>query len=313
MRFSITLSALALSSVTLATLPVPTGGPLLSHKPAIGAFTRLGCFTDSVHARVLNGAGGVLGDFSGQTLDKCAATCTTRGYSLFGVEYGGECWCDNTLASTSTKVGDEECNLLCPGDVNQYCGAGDRLELYQLTNLVSTTSSAIVPSTTSVAVSTTLSISTTSVVPLPTPAPGYFYLQSSQPGSYLQSSTYDFALSSASSAGQFAVYSGAYLSQRLPSGEIYYAQVTNSNPATNIFLSVRWQRYPGDNGIFSVNGGGQLEWYGSGVNRPSRASFWRCAGEVGLKINTRGFEEVPAGCVELFVSEDLFPCIWNND
>lgn len=311
MLSSITLPAFALASLAIASTPVPTGGPDLSHKATIGAFTRLGCFTDSVHARVLNGQGGVLGDFAGQTLDKCAATCTGRGYSIFGVEYGGECWCDNVLASTSTIVGDEECNFICPGDINQYCGAGDRLELYKLTSLVSSTSSSVVFTTTtsiSSSISTTLSTSTTTpAAPLPTLPPGYFWLQASNPStSYLQSSTSDFSLGPAPSAGQFALYAGAYLSQRLPSGEIYYAQVSNASPVTNIFLSVRWQRFPGDNGIFSVNGAGELEWYGSGVTRPNRASFWKCEGESGLKINTRGFDEgsVPVGCAEVIVSEN---------
>lgn len=301
------LFVFALVALTQATPPVPTGGPLLSHKPTIGQFTRLGCYTDSVHARVLNGQGGVLGDFEGQTLDKCAATCTSRGFSLFGVEYGGECWCDNVLASTSAKVADEECNFICPGDINQYCGAGDRLELYELTSLISTTSTGATPSTTVPPISTTLStsvVSTSSVAPLPSAVPGYVFLRAStSPNTYLQSSTSDFTLSSPSSAGQFAVLSGAYLSQRLPNGEIYYAQVTNSPPSLVVFLNVRWQRYPGDNGIFRFDGG-VLTWVGSGVNRPNRASFWECEGVSGLRINTRGFDEsgVPAGCVEVFVS-----------
>ena len=308
MHLQLTFSILMLITLTRATTPVPTGGPHLTHEPTIGAFTRLGCYTDSVHARVLNGHGGVHGDSTGQTLDKCAATCTSLGYSLFGVEYGGECWCDSVLASTSSKVADVECTFICPGNVNQYCGAGDRLELYKLTSLIGTkTISSATPSTTSSRISTTLSTSiksTTSVIPLPSPSPGYYYFRSSNsPNLYLQSSTSDFTLSGPSSTGQFAIYSGAYLTQLLPNGDIYYAQVTNTNTALVTFLNIRWQRYPGDNGIFSLGGPGLLTWVGSGVSRPNAASFWQCEGVAGLRINTRGFEEggIPAGCVEVFV------------
>src|SRR5688572_9289805 len=42
-------------------------------------------------------------------------------------------YCGNSLASSSDEAPLEECNMLCGGDASQYCGAGNRLELYSTT------------------------------------------------------------------------------------------------------------------------------------------------------------------------------------
>jgi len=39
-------------------------------------------------------------------------------------------WCGNSFGNGSTSVPDTECNVLCPGNVNQFCGAGNRLSVY---------------------------------------------------------------------------------------------------------------------------------------------------------------------------------------
>jgi hypothetical protein len=45
-----------------------------------------GCYTEATSGRALTGA--TKTDYSGMTLDVCAAFC--RGFSMWGVEYGGE-------------------------------------------------------------------------------------------------------------------------------------------------------------------------------------------------------------------------------
>jgi hypothetical protein len=62
------------------------------------------------------------------TLESCASFCSD--YHYFGTEYGGECYCGNTLASSSTNASLSDCSMPCTGNAYQYCGAGDRLELY---------------------------------------------------------------------------------------------------------------------------------------------------------------------------------------
>lgn len=55
-------------------------------------------------------------------------------YAYYGVEYGIECWYGNTLRKGSTQVADDECTKPCPGDAEQTCGGGMRLNLWRRTD-----------------------------------------------------------------------------------------------------------------------------------------------------------------------------------
>ena len=68
-------------------------------------------------------------------------------YSHFGVEYGGECYCGDVINTGSVLATLSDCSFICPGNAYEYCGAGNRLEMYELTSLVS--SSSVVQSTSS--------------------------------------------------------------------------------------------------------------------------------------------------------------------
>lgn len=62
------------------------------------------------------------------TLESCATFC--KNYKYFGTEYGGECYCGDSLASSSASAPLGDCNMVCTGNPLEYCGAGNRLELY---------------------------------------------------------------------------------------------------------------------------------------------------------------------------------------
>lgn len=62
------------------------------------------------------------------TLESCAAFCGS--YAYFGVEYGDECYCGNTLGTGSVIAANTDCSMLCPGNQLELCGAGNRLSLY---------------------------------------------------------------------------------------------------------------------------------------------------------------------------------------
>lgn len=47
-------------------------------------------------------------------------------------------YCGNSLDAGSVPAPLAECNMLCAGDPYEYCGAGNRLELYRLANATST-------------------------------------------------------------------------------------------------------------------------------------------------------------------------------
>ncbi|KAH7330380.1 hypothetical protein BKA65DRAFT_565638 [Rhexocercosporidium sp. MPI-PUGE-AT-0058] len=135
----------------------------------IGAYNYAGCYSDSQAARSLIGKQTASATVS---LDTCATFCS--GYSFFGVEYANECYCSNTLASTSALKPDADCSMNCAGNSTQFCvllisliGAGSRLSLY-IKNSTSIPSSS--PSS-----STSKPSSTSSTVgPSVTPAAGAY-------------------------------------------------------------------------------------------------------------------------------------------
>ena len=57
------------------------------------------------------------------TVEKCAVACGKFAY--FGVEYGRECYCADTMHLGSLVAGEEECSFPCPGNSGQTCGAGN--------------------------------------------------------------------------------------------------------------------------------------------------------------------------------------------
>jgi hypothetical protein len=127
------VSSLSTTSTVLSTssssslLPAYTS---LSHKPTIGSYYYYGCYQEGTGVRALSGK--VTYDYVGMTLESCAASCT--GFTFWGVEYGGECYCGNTLDATSLVAtnGPADCSFVCPGQAYEYCGAGNLLELYKL-------------------------------------------------------------------------------------------------------------------------------------------------------------------------------------
>jgi hypothetical protein len=113
------LSVYAVSNYTAPSIPSTVAG-----------YAYAGCYTESTTGRALASATKV--DYSAMTLDTCAAFC--KGYSMFGVEYAGECRCGNTLGAGSVVApgGDAECTTTCPGNYTQLaCGAGKRFNLYK--------------------------------------------------------------------------------------------------------------------------------------------------------------------------------------
>ena len=63
------------------------------------------------------------------TVERCAAYC--KNFAIFGVEYGRECYCGNSLNPGSVPATNTDCSFKCPGDAAETCGAGNRLDLYK--------------------------------------------------------------------------------------------------------------------------------------------------------------------------------------
>ncbi|RDL33881.1 WSC containing protein [Venustampulla echinocandica] len=115
-----------------STTPAAPAAPV--HVPAAGGYTRTGCYTEGNGTRALSGAEEV--NYATMTVEICAAFCATGSFQVMGVEYGGECYCGSLTqfsASGSVVAPDSECSMLCAGNSTEYCGAGNRLDLYQTT------------------------------------------------------------------------------------------------------------------------------------------------------------------------------------
>lgn len=71
----------------------------------------LGCYTDSVGTRTLPGS-----TYNGNAMteESCVSFCQSHGYPYAGTEYGGECYCGASLASTGTVASGSDCNVSFP-------------------------------------------------------------------------------------------------------------------------------------------------------------------------------------------------------
>lgn len=109
------------------------------------------------------------------SVSNCVAACQGAGYSLAGVEYSGECYCDNTISNGGTLApeGVSGCSMLCNGNFSEYCGGPSRLDVYDFnktvtlppwnTTSLSSTSSVVSSSSTRVIITTTSQSSSTLV------------------------------------------------------------------------------------------------------------------------------------------------------
>ncbi|EPE28663.1 Quinoprotein alcohol dehydrogenase-like protein [Glarea lozoyensis ATCC 20868] len=124
------------TSSSSSAAPTPTGPTV---KQVVGSYSFQGCYNEiTVGGRALQPTTTFADD--GMTLEACSAFCTGKTY--FGVEYGRECYCGNTLSPDSKLVANQaDCNFLCPGDKYSYCGAGNRIQLYALTPSASSSTS----------------------------------------------------------------------------------------------------------------------------------------------------------------------------
>jgi len=96
--------------------PTSTGGPQL--KQTVSNYVFQGCYTEATNGRALSTK--TYANDS-MTLESCAAFCFPN--SMFGVEYGRECYCGNKLSVGSVYATDQgDCSFLCPGDNTEYCG-----------------------------------------------------------------------------------------------------------------------------------------------------------------------------------------------
>ncbi|KAF4569998.1 hypothetical protein EYR40_008982 [Pleurotus pulmonarius] len=100
--------------------------PVLVEVQTYNEWTTEGCYTDSISARTLPTAVGVV---SGPvTVGRCIDTCQAAGFFYAGVEFGAGCYCGNAIANGAPSA--TGCDMPCAGDVTQLCGGADRINVY---------------------------------------------------------------------------------------------------------------------------------------------------------------------------------------
>ncbi|KAL6831798.1 WSC domain-containing protein [Trichoderma camerunense] len=150
--------------------PTPTG-PVVN--PGQDGYKSIGCYTEATDARALAN----FIETANQTVADCLHACKADDYTYAGLEYGGECWCDNSFGKGSVPAPIEDCSMTCNGNSTEFCGGPNRLNVYQLKKLATTTSvpATTVPATTASATSSTTSIATPTGPAIKKSVRGYTY------------------------------------------------------------------------------------------------------------------------------------------
>jgi hypothetical protein len=127
-------------------------------------------------------------------------------------------YCGNTLDSTSVLATTQaDCSFICPGNQYEYCGAGNRLEMYKLTPVSSSSSSSSSSlSTNNAVVATSTSSSSTPATPPTTTSTSTSQsttVQTTTSSSSQRSTTTTSASSSSSSSSSSSLSSSTTSSQ----------------------------------------------------------------------------------------------------
>lgn len=135
----------------------PVSGPMVN--PGVKGYQSLGCYTEATAGRALSV---VKNQGQYNSIANCTAACA--GYKYMGTEYGVECYCGNSIGAGSVPTLATDCNMVCAGNASEFCGAGNRLNMYSL-------SAAPVSSSASASASASVSpspVSASSAAPSPT-------------------------------------------------------------------------------------------------------------------------------------------------
>lgn len=84
----------------------------------------MGCYKEGTTGRALDGwnYNGIINTAT------CINYCKNKGYSMAGLEAGGECWCDNALRNGAGGLS-TSCNVPCNGAPGENCGGEWTLHL----------------------------------------------------------------------------------------------------------------------------------------------------------------------------------------
>jgi hypothetical protein len=91
----------------------------------------VGCANDSMSTRTFSGATSANNNM---TVEYCINFCKGKGYSLAGLEYATQCYCDNKYSDPSREPRPDimgQCLQPCGGNAKQICGGAAALSVYK--------------------------------------------------------------------------------------------------------------------------------------------------------------------------------------
>ena len=91
----------------------------------------VGCANDSVSDRTFSGAST---SSNSMTVATCINFCKGKGYSLAGLQYASQCFCDNNYVDANRKPNPHilgNCWQPCAGDASETCGGSAALSVYK--------------------------------------------------------------------------------------------------------------------------------------------------------------------------------------
>ena len=80
-------------------------------------YNYIGCYSEGTNGRALSGKAPAA-PTDGFTIELCTAAC--QGYTFFGMEFGNECYCGNTINAGSVNQASSDpnvngCSMFCAG------------------------------------------------------------------------------------------------------------------------------------------------------------------------------------------------------
>ncbi|KAG6895208.1 hypothetical protein C0992_002564 [Termitomyces sp. T32_za158] len=117
-----------------------TPPPPPSTAAKIGNWSSLGCYTDNILGlgRTLTVGTAVTNNSN----EVCTAACFKAGYHLSGTEFseyravqltGHGLDCGDSIANGGVPAAASDCNMLCAGSSEEFCGGPNRLNVYNYT------------------------------------------------------------------------------------------------------------------------------------------------------------------------------------
>jgi iron transport multicopper oxidase len=96
----------------------------------------LGCYSEATNSRALTDKQYAV-PAANVTVEACMKACAN--YRYWGVEYGSQCFCGNSIHNGSSLVQGSTpsltgCNMVCQGNSTEYCGGPNRLNMYMKLN-----------------------------------------------------------------------------------------------------------------------------------------------------------------------------------